>query len=134
VEQEAGDDGRDRVELELERGDDAEVAAAAPDAPEEVGILLGTGPHAPPVGGDDVDRAEVVAAEAIPSHEPSVPTAEGEPGDTGGRHDSRRGGHPETMGRGVELAPGETRPGDDGARRGLDARLLDRRENDQDPA
>ena len=41
VDDEAGQDLRaHRVEPELERGHDAEVAAAAPEPPEEVGLVL----------------------------------------------------------------------------------------------
>ena len=36
---EAAEHGRDRVRPEGEAGDDAEVAAAAPERPEEVGML-----------------------------------------------------------------------------------------------
>ena len=55
-----GDQGPDRVQPELKAGDDAEVAAGAADGPEEVRVLRRAGgPHLP-VGGDDVDREEVV--------------------------------------------------------------------------
>ena len=45
--------GPDREELELELGDDAEVAAAAAQAPEQVGVLVGARAHDAPVRGDD---------------------------------------------------------------------------------
>ena len=35
----------DLVQAEQERGDDAEVAAAAAERPEEVGVLVGVRPH-----------------------------------------------------------------------------------------
>jgi len=38
-EEDAGVDVRDRVELELERRDDAEVPAGAPECPEELGLV-----------------------------------------------------------------------------------------------
>ena len=39
-EEDAGVDLRDRVELELERGDDAEVAAAAAERPEQLRLVV----------------------------------------------------------------------------------------------
>jgi hypothetical protein len=39
VEDGTGDDRGDRVQAELERGDDAEVAATAAQGPEKVGVL-----------------------------------------------------------------------------------------------
>jgi hypothetical protein len=52
------------VQPELELGDDAEVAAAAADAPEQVGVLVLAGPYHPAVGEDDLSRDEVVAGQA----------------------------------------------------------------------
>jgi hypothetical protein len=37
------DDVSELVGVELERGDDAEVAADAPDRPEEIGVVFGVG-------------------------------------------------------------------------------------------
>ena len=53
-ERRAADDGVDVVQAEHERGDDAEVAAAAADRPEEVGVLVGAGADALAVGEHDV--------------------------------------------------------------------------------
>ena len=44
------------MELELEGGDDAEVAPAAAHAPEKVRVLGGAGDAGLAVGGDDVNR------------------------------------------------------------------------------
>ena len=46
--------GAERMEPELEGRDDAEVAAAAPEAPEQVGVLLLAGDEKFAVGRDDV--------------------------------------------------------------------------------
>ena len=59
----AVDDRADRGELEVQRRDDPEVAAAAADAPEQVGVLVGRRGHDAPVGGDNFSRHEVVARE-----------------------------------------------------------------------
>jgi hypothetical protein len=58
------DERTDRLEPKLERGDDAEVAAAAADRPEEGGVLIRRRPLDASVGGDDLGRDEIVRAEA----------------------------------------------------------------------
>src|ERR1700681_2085275 len=45
-----GDRGTHRVQLELERGDNAEVRACSTDAPEEPGVLVIAHMQQPPVG------------------------------------------------------------------------------------
>ena len=49
-------DRADRVQPEVERGDDAEVAAAAAQPPEQVGVLVGRRGHHAAVGRDDLGR------------------------------------------------------------------------------
>ena len=51
---------RDRVELDLERGDDPEVAAAAAQRPEQVGLVVGVDAAELAVGGDELDRGDAV--------------------------------------------------------------------------
>jgi hypothetical protein len=52
-----GEDLRaDRVELELELGDDAEVPPGSADAPEQVAVLVGAGGDQLAAGGHEVDR------------------------------------------------------------------------------
>ena len=51
------------VQRELELGDDAEVAAAAAQRPVQVGVLGRRRGHDAAVGGDDLRRHEVVAAQ-----------------------------------------------------------------------
>ena len=55
-EQDAGVDLGDRVQLELERRHDAEVAAAAAQRPEQLGLVLVVDAAELPVGGDELDR------------------------------------------------------------------------------
>jgi hypothetical protein len=54
----------DLVQVELELGHHAEVAAAPTDRPEQVGVLVGRGGDDAPVGEHHVGRHEVVAAPA----------------------------------------------------------------------
>src|SRR5207244_8138984 len=57
VGEQPGEDDPGRVDAELERGGDAEVAAATADTPEEVGVLVFACPARRAVGGDEADRA-----------------------------------------------------------------------------
>jgi hypothetical protein len=79
------------VQAELELGDHAEVAAAAADRPEQVGILVRRGPLDPPVGGDQLGRGEVVDGQPGLAGQPAHATAQRQPADTGVT--DRAGGH-----------------------------------------
>jgi hypothetical protein len=52
-----------RVGVELERGDDAEVAAGAAQRPDQVGILAGVRADDPAVGQHQFGRCDVVDGE-----------------------------------------------------------------------
>ena len=101
-----GDVGAEGVEVELHGGDHAETAAAAAERPEQVGVLVAAGGADHAVGGDDLDRAQVVAAETVGAHHHAQPAAQGEAGDTGDRHLAAGGGQPVDLGGAVDLAPG----------------------------
>ncbi len=79
-----------RVQRELEARDDAEVAAAAAHAPEQVRVLVRRRALEAPVGSDDVDGAQVVHREPVTPREPAEPAAEGQPADARMRHRARR--------------------------------------------
>jgi hypothetical protein len=49
-----------RMEADAHGGHDAEVAAAAAQRPEQVGLRVGTGSHAPPVREHDFGPEQVV--------------------------------------------------------------------------
>ena len=102
----------DRLELELERGDDAEVAAATAQPPEQLGVAVGARAHEPAVGGDDVGAHEVVAGQALLAHEPADAAAEGEARDAGRRDEPAGGGEPEGLRLGVEVLPQQAGLGD----------------------
>ena len=72
-------DRPDRVEPEGEAGDDAEVAAAAAQPPEQVGVLGVGRVTTAPVGGDDLGFDQVVAREPELALEPTAAAAEREP-------------------------------------------------------
>src|SRR5690606_19485251 len=72
--------------------DDAEVAAAAAQRPQQVGVLVGVGADDAPVGGDQLGREQVVAGEAVLALQPAGAAAHREAGDAGGRHAAAGGG------------------------------------------
>src|SRR6202012_2044717 len=76
----------------------AEIAAAAAHSPEQVWMLcsVGTAEHA--VGSDDGYRKQVIDREAELAAGPAEATAEGEPGDGGGRADGDRNRKTERLG------------------------------------
>ena len=78
---EAGVDLGQRVEAELERGDDAEVAAAAAQRPEQLGVVVGVGADELAVGGDELDRGQAVGLQAVAAGEPAHAAAERVAGD-----------------------------------------------------
>ena len=78
----AGHHGRaDRMQGEPERGDDAEVAAAASQRPEQIGVFVGGRVDDAPLGGDHFGGKQVVDGEPVFAHEEADAAAEGEAGD-----------------------------------------------------
>src|SRR5262245_19304025 len=96
------------MEAELERGDHAEIAAAAPQRPEQIGVLVLGRPQQLALGRYDVYSEQVVDREALLSHQPADATAEGEPGDSGMAHDSAGGGEAVRLCLVVDVAPQRT--------------------------
>jgi hypothetical protein len=126
--------GGDRVRLELERGHDAEVAAAPADRPEEVGIaLLARGDDS--AGREhDLGRQQVVHGHPVLAHQPGDPAAEREARDPGERDDAAWGCEPERGGGAVELADPDTGLRADRAPPGVDVDALHQGEVDHQPA
>jgi hypothetical protein len=83
--------GADRVELEGEAGDDAEVPAAAAQSPEQVGVGAGVDLQHLAAGGDQLGADQIVAAHAVLVAQPAEAAAEGEAGDAGAGEYSARG-------------------------------------------
>src|SRR6185503_15092076 len=82
------DFGTDRIQLELEAGDDAEVPAAASESPEQVGILGAARADEPAVRRDDVHRSNRIAGPPETPGEIAKPAAHRQAGDTGVRHEA----------------------------------------------
>ena len=94
------------MELILERGDDAKIPTAAAQTPEEVSVLGGTGHEQFAVGGDDIGREQIIAAQTTFPRQPAKATAEGEPGDTGIGDRATGGGQAEGLCFMIEFSPG----------------------------
>ena len=95
----------DAVRAELEARDDAEVAAAAAQRPEQVGVLVGARrARSRAVGEDDVGRQQRVDRQAVVAHQPADAAAERQPADAGVRDLARRHREPVLLRGGVELA------------------------------
>jgi hypothetical protein len=65
----AVDDRTYGVKVELEGSRNAEVRARATHRPEQVGVLVRARRQVVTVGSDDIDGAEVVAGQAVHSHQ-----------------------------------------------------------------
>ena len=94
----------ERVQPELEGGDDAEVRPGAAHAPEELRVLVLGRAHDPAVGGHELDREHVVDREPEPALQPSHAAAERQAADSGVRHDADGADEAECLRRRVELA------------------------------
>jgi hypothetical protein len=64
------------MKVELEGGNHAEVAAAAADGPEEIGVLRSAGLQDIAGRRDHLSREEVVDGQAVLSHQPAESSAE----------------------------------------------------------
>ena len=94
----------DRVRSEAERRDHPEVAAAAPESPQQLGVVVLARGDQLPVRRDDVGPHEVVDAQTVLAGQPPDPAAEGETGDARVRHDPGRDRQPERLRCAIELA------------------------------
>ena len=90
------------VQLELELGHDAEVAAATAQPPEQLGVLLRRGAHDLAIRGDQLERDHVVAGQSVLAGEPAHAAAQGQPTHTRVRDVAGRGGHLVRLGRRIE--------------------------------
>ena len=77
-------DGADRIAAEQERGHDPEVATAAAQGPEEVGVLARARGDEAAVGQDQVRLEEVVDREAVTARQVADSAAQREAADAGG--------------------------------------------------
>src|SRR4029079_3267988 len=124
--------GADWMEPEGQRGDDAEVAAAAADRPEEVAVLLLVGGHKGAVGENDVSRDDVVDREPVLPGEVADAAPKREP-HPGRGEDSTRRRESEGMRRVVDVPKGATALDGRKLLVRVDADALQQREVEHDP-
>ena len=68
------------MEADAQGGHDAEVAAAAAQRPQQIGLRVGAGGHAPPVRQHDFGAEQVVRSEAARAAERAVAAAQAQAG------------------------------------------------------
>ena len=94
----------ERLEAEVEPGHDPEVPAGAAHAPEQVRLLGLARPDDPGLGGDQLDRGEVVEGEAEPALQPPDAATEREARDARMADDAHRAHETVRLRGDVELA------------------------------
>src|SRR5207245_4118552 len=85
-------DRADGVQLQQERGDNAEVAATTAYCPEQVGMLLGAGGDKAAIGEHHVNAEQVVECQAQCTREVTDASAQRQSTDTGTRNQATRRG------------------------------------------
>ncbi len=111
-----------------------EVASAAAQRPEQVGILAGRGLGDAPVGEDDLGRLERVDGQAVAAHEPAHSASERQPADARVRDLAGRDGEPVLLRRGVDLAQQRAAADADEGRLGVDLDAVERADVDAERA
>jgi hypothetical protein len=122
------------VQREPERADDAEVPAAAPQGPEQVGVIVGRYPDDVALGGDDLGLDEIVDGEPVLAHEPADAAAQAEAPNPGVAHDAAGGRQTVCLGLVVDVAPQGTALDEGRALDRIDRDGAHRRQVDHDPA
>ncbi len=80
----------DRMELELEAGDDTEIPTATTQSPEKIGVFGFAGAHLVALSGDDIRGEQVVDGHPVLPAQPAKAAAEGQAGHARGRVDAER--------------------------------------------
>ena len=132
--QTAGNHRSHRVESVLERGGDAEVAAATSDGPEEVEILVGRGTADGAVCHHHLRRYQVVERQPVLRHEPPETAAERQAGNAGRPDHAACGREAMQLRFAVELLPEDAALGAGRASCCIDVNSLHRREVDHQSA
>jgi hypothetical protein len=99
-----------RVQGQLEGGGDPEVGPGSAQAPEQLGLGAGVGPHPLALGRDQLDPEQVVEGQPVPAGQPPDAAAQGQAADAGVGDVPGRAGQPERLGPPVEL-PEQGAPG-----------------------
>ena len=92
-----------RMQAELELRHHSEVAAAAANGPEEIGVLVRTGPQDPAIGNDDLGGDQIVDGQPRLPAQPAHPSSEGQTTHAGMANEARWYGEPVRLGRRIEI-------------------------------
>src|SRR5215208_4546660 len=95
----------ERMEPVLERGGDAEVAAASAKRPHQIGVRLFRDVEDVARRRYELDPVQIVRCEPDLAHEPAETSTKREAGDSRRRDQASRGGEPVECGLTIELAP-----------------------------
>src|SRR5262249_61191734 len=106
--QAARDPGPHPMQLKFEGGSHTEVAAAAADGPEQIGLFFFARAHCLARSGDKFDGPDVVEGEAIFAHQPAQSATQREPGDTRTRNDPARDRETVQLRLAIEFGPGNS--------------------------
>ncbi|HWC27071.1 MAG TPA: hypothetical protein VG474_10860 [Solirubrobacteraceae bacterium] len=126
--------GAERVQPQLEGRDDPEVAAAAAQRPEQVGVLVGARADLAAVPEDDLGGDEVVDGHAVAAALVRDTAAEREAGDAGFGHDAARSCEAERRADGIDVGPRGAALHVHGAPGSVDAHAAHRRQVDDQAA
>src|SRR5690606_12730990 len=109
-----------RVKLEEEGRDDTEVAAAAPQRPEQIRVLALTRGHEAAVSKYDVGLQQVIDREPVLPGQVAQATSQRQPANAGRRDEAGGRRQPESVGSMVDLAPSRSTLDSYGLRLGVD--------------
>ena len=126
-------DGTDWMQGEFESGDDPEVAAAAPERPEQLRILRLGGVHDRSVGGYHFNGEEVVAGEPVFADQVAEAAAQGEAADTGAGNQPSGCRQSVLLGGRVECLPFGSAAGECSPRLNINLDVVQLRKIDDDP-
>ena len=122
------------MEAELQPRGDPEVAAAAAQGPEEIGVVVGVHAQELTVGGHDVGGEQVVDREAVLAREEADTAGQRDPADPDRARVAEPGREAVRAGRGGVLARGQPGLGPGRASLGIDLECAHRGEIEDDPA
>src|SRR4029453_15033032 len=128
------DDPVQGVEPELEPGGHPEVAPAAADGPEQVGVGLVVGGEQPAVGGDDLGREQAVDGQPVLAGQVADSATQGQAADADRGGVAEAGDQPVGLHCGGVGPGGEAGLGPGGAGLGIDVDGGQLREVENDPA
>ena len=97
IEEKAAQDGRNRMSLEFERSDNAEISTSAAKRPEEIVVFRSAGSEHFAVGCDHLRRQQIVDRHPVFTNQPANTTSESQATNTSLGHDATGDSKPEDM-------------------------------------